>query len=115
MLLMERIYETLAEYDNVLTAEDFSVEWCGMSRSWYAERRHKGRDLSVKASIRCLNKLAVRRAVYLMGRRKFGTLRDAEIDALGELQQAIRDYLAEQHGITESALSAGPQTRMLGN
>lgn len=115
MLLIEQVYETLAEHDLVLTAEEFSMDWCAKSRSWYAERRHSGRDFSVTAAINCLDKVNLKLAIFSMSQRRLGGLLEAEIRALGDVKEALKSYLAEQHRITEVVLSKTPQTKMLRN
>ncbi len=113
MLLIEQIYETLTEHDLVLTAEEFSLDWCGKSRSWYGERRHSRRDFSVTAAISCLDKVNLRQVGLSLSNRRLGGLLEAEIRALDEVREALKAYLAEQHRITEVTLSKTPHTKML--
>ncbi len=115
MLLMEQIFETLTEHDLVLTAEEFSLDWCGKSRSWYAERRHSRRDFSITAAISCLDKVNLKQVGLSLSNRRMGGLLEAEIRALDEMREALKAYLAEQHRITEVALSDAPQVKMLRN
>ncbi|WP_171134953.1 DUF6626 family protein [Ruegeria sp. HKCCD7221] len=113
MLLIEQVYIKLSECDLVETAEDFSRDWCGKSRSWYAERRHNKRDFSVTAAINCIEAINLKRALLSMRGRRFSGLLEVEIRELGQLQEDIQTYLAEQHRITEVALSKTPRSQLL--
>ncbi len=105
MLLIEKIFELLVEHDLVSSAEDFSTDWCCKSRSWYAERKHSKRDFSVTAAISCLDTSNRKQLLLRMRQRRMGGLLEAEILALGQIQDALRAFLHDQHRITEVALS----------
>ncbi|MCF2904642.1 hypothetical protein L0666_06565 [Octadecabacter sp. CECT 8868] len=113
LTLVELVYETLAEHDLVLTAEDFSTDWCRKSKSWYAERKHNGRGFSVTAAIDCLDAVNMKCAILSLSQRRMGGLLEAEINALGDISEALKTYLAEQHRITEVALRKTPTSKML--
>lgn len=115
MLLIESVYRALAEHDLVLSAEDFSTDWCGKSRSWYAERKHSERDFSVTAAIDCLERINMRRTMLKLSNRRMGGLLETEIRVLDEISEALREWLAEQHRITEVRLREMPRGKMLGN
>lgn len=104
-MLIEKVFELLCEHDLVASAEDFSTEWCCKSRSWYAERKHSKRDFSVTAAISCLDTSNRKQLLLRMRQRRMGGLLEAEILALGQIQEALRAYLHDQHRITEVALS----------
>lgn len=113
MLLIERVLNVLVEHDLVETAEDFSMDWCCKSRSWYAERKHSKRDFSVTAAISCLDAANRKLLLLRMRQKRLGGLLNAEIMAVGEIEDALRAFLHEQHRITEVALSEAGTGKML--
>ncbi len=113
MLLIEKILGLLVEQDLVATAEEFSTDWCCKSRSWYAERKHSRRDFSVTAAISCLDTANRKLMLLRMRQKRMGGLLQAEIAALGQIEDALRAFLHEQHRITEVALSKTGSGKML--
>ena len=114
MLLIEKILDLLVEHDLVETAEDFSIDWCCKSRSWYAERKHSRRDFSVTAAISCLDTANRKLLMLRLRQKRMGGLLNAEVVALGQIEDALREFLQEQHRITEVALSEPGKGKMLG-
>ena len=57
MTLLEQIYTQLYYTALVDCAEQFSVDYLGKSKSWYAVQRHKEREFSVSAAIQCVRSL----------------------------------------------------------
>lgn len=57
MTLLEQTYTQLYYTALVDCAEQFSVDYLGKSKSWYAVQRHKGREFSVGAAIQCVRSL----------------------------------------------------------
>ena len=113
MLLIEKILNLLVEHDMVASAEDFSTDWCCKSRSWYAERKHSKRDFSVTAAISCLDTANRKLLMLRMRQKRMGGLLNAEVVALGQIEDALRAFLHEQHRITEVALSETGSSKML--
>jgi hypothetical protein len=54
MTLLEQTYEHLSRAGLTSSAEAFSRDYLGKSRSWFAYQKHAGRDYSVAAAIQCL-------------------------------------------------------------
>ncbi len=109
MILIEKVFKHQCEHDLVLTAEDFSTDWCGKSKSWYAVQKHSGSEFSVTAAINCLDKVSMKLVLLKMSRRRMGGLLEAEIRALDEIRQRLKEYLNEQHRITEVKLTKTAQ------
>lgn len=106
MLLMELIFTELYEFDIVDSAEEFSIDWCGRSKSWYGVQKNKGSDLSVSAAITLLNHVKMRRSMRIIGRQKMGSIFEYEITILSGIIEHLGDYLLLSHNIVEVAETA---------
>lgn len=113
MTLLEQVYERLVEHDLVQNGEEFSTNWCSKSKSWFGERKHSGRDFSVTAAIDCMQSVQLKIATLRLSNRRMGGLLEAEIRGLDDVNTALKVFLAEQHRITEVALDAAPERKML--
>lgn len=103
MLLMEKIYNELAEVDLVDNAEEFSIKWCNKSRSWFAVQKNKGGDLTIQTAICLLNYVKVRRAIRFISRKQLGSILDDEIDLLTSVVEQLDSYLLDAHQIVAVA------------
>jgi len=52
-----------------------------------------------------LDQVNVKAALLKLSRRRMGGLLEAEIIALDQIQQSLRNYLSEQHRITQVKLT----------
>lgn len=109
MLLIEKIYGRLLETDLVDSAEDFSIVWCGKSKSWFAERKHSGRDFSISTAINCLDHIRTKRFFAQRKNLSLDGLLDYEIRTLDQITAEIKEYLLEQHRISEVAVQKDGQ------
>lgn len=114
MLLMEEIYLQLREQDLVETAEQFSTDWCWRSRSWYAVQKNKQKDLTVTTAITCLNNVKVKLALAHLRRKKFGSIIDSDIEALGCIKSRLETYLIVKHRVAAVADDLMLNEKMLG-
>ena len=113
MTLLVEVFERLIEHDLVQSAEEFSTDWCGKSKSWFGERKHSGRDFSVTAAIDCIRSVQLKLVTLRLSNRRMGGFLEPDIRALDEVNAALKAFLAEQHRITEVALDAAPKRKML--
>jgi hypothetical protein len=113
MILIEKVFKHLCEHDLVLTAEDFSTDWCGKSRSWYAVQKHNDSDFSIPAAITCLNRVKVKTALAHLRRKRLGSVGDDDIRLLGAIKESLETYLLEHHRIAAVAEAETPKRKML--
>jgi hypothetical protein len=111
MLLMEEVYEQLRQDSFVETAEDFSVDWCWRSKSWFAVQKNKGSDFTVDVAINCLNKVKIKIALAHISRKKFGGIADSDLRILEDVKGKIEQYLLEQHRIASVAEDEVPRIK----
>lgn len=93
MTLLEQTYEHLSRAGLTSSAEAFSRDYLGKSRSWFAYQKHAGRDFSVAAAVQCLRSLRSRQAELEMGAEKQA--------ALVEATDALLSHLREKHLVAD--------------
>jgi hypothetical protein len=103
MLLMEKVYQQLKQDVFVETAEDFSVDWCWRSKSWFAVQRNSDHDFTVEVAINCLNTVKKKIAWTHLRRKKLGSIADSDLRILNDVRFKLERYLLDQHRITAVA------------
>lgn len=93
MTLLEQTYEQLNRAGLTQSAEAFSRDYLGKSRTWFAYQKHAGRDYSVAAAIQCLRTIKER-------------LQDRALDAadrtlLVRTAEQLQVHLSIQHSIAD--------------
>jgi hypothetical protein len=99
MSIMEEVYDQLKQDNFVDTAEDFSVDWCWRSKSWYSVQKNKGSDFSIVVAINCLNKVKIKIALEHIKKKKFGSIAESNIKLLSVVQDKLSEYLLLEHRI----------------
>jgi hypothetical protein len=99
MSIMEEVYDQLKQDNFVDTAEDFSVDWCWRSKSWYSVQKNKGSDFSIAVAINCLNKVKIKIALEYIKKKKFGSIAESNIRLLNAVQDKLSEYLLLEHRI----------------
>lgn len=94
MTLLEQTYRQLAAVGLTTTAEEFSKEWVGRHKAWFAYQTHTRRDFSAASAIHCLRsiRLALQRGETL-NRMQLATLNAAAAHILQHLNES--HYVAE--------------------
>jgi hypothetical protein len=93
MTLLETIYSELRQAGLVENAEDFSINYLGRSKHWYAFQKHAGRDFSVGAAIHCLR--CIRAEQRSSARSK------AQKVALRGVEAQVAAHLNTQHCVAD--------------
>lgn len=57
MTLLEQTYRQLAAVGLTTTAEEFSKEWVGRHKAWFAYQTHTRRDFSAASAIHCYREI----------------------------------------------------------
>lgn len=91
MTLLEQTYEHLSRAGLTSSAEAFSRDYLGKSRSWFAHQKHAGRDYSVAAAIQCLR--------VIKERLQSQELNVVERTLLVRTADQLQLHLAAQHSI----------------
>jgi hypothetical protein len=103
VLLMEEVYQQLRRDGFVETAEDFSVDWCWRSKSWFAVQKNKGGDFAIEVAINCLSAVNVWINLAHLRRKQLGSIADSDLRILNDVRSKLELYLLEQHRITAVA------------
>jgi hypothetical protein len=90
MTLLETIYSELRQAGLVENAEDFSINYLGRSKHWYAFQKHAQRDFSVGAAIQCLRSV-----------QSHSKTAGSQRSTLQRIIAQLRGHLNEHHGIAE--------------
>lgn len=90
MTLLETIYTELKQAGLVANAEDFSSNYLGRSKHWFAFQKHAQRDFSVGAAVQCLRSIQSQSTSVPLQR-----------SALLRIKHQLRHHLSERYGIAE--------------
>lgn len=90
MTLLETIYTELKQAGLVANAEDFSSNYLGRSKHWFAFQKHSQRDFSVGAAVQCLRSIQSQSTSVPLQR-----------SALLRIKYQLRHHLSERYGIAE--------------
>lgn len=93
MTLLEQTYTGLRQAGLVRTAEEFSTNYLGKNKNWYALQAHYGRDFSVGAAVQCLRIVRVR--------REPAELLQVQLLVLCKAERALLLYLNNNYSINE--------------
>ena len=52
-MILDKVFETLKEYDRTLTKKKFALDYLGKSKSYLYVMKHNGTDISNDALCRC--------------------------------------------------------------
>lgn len=99
------VFKCLLQHQLVGSAEAFSVEWCGKSKSWYAERKHAGKDFGVSAGVECYRAVEQKLEQMRRRRRRIGAVLDDEVAALEAARDIVQQHLMENHLIAAVSTS----------
>lgn len=91
MTLLEQTYLQLRDAGLVKCAEDFSRDYLGKNKNWYAFQTHTGRDFSVAAAVQCLRKIEL----CLKYEKPCPTIKILLLN----LQSKLKKLLSTQHSI----------------
>jgi len=78
MTLLEQTFQQLNRAGLTQSAEAFSRDYLGKSRSWFAYQKHAGRDYSVAAAIQCLRNIRSQQRSSGLSSAQQVTLRQVE-------------------------------------
>mgnify|MGYP001765413923 CR=1 FL=1 len=93
MTLLEQTYRELRAAGLTQCAEEFSRDYLGKNKNWYAFQTHTGRDFSVAAAVQCLRSLRSRLAAP--------GIEQAERRALEAAEQALLMHLNDTHLVAD--------------
>lgn len=93
MTLLEQTYRQLRDIGLVKTGEDFSTQYLGRNKNWYAWQRHAGRELSAAAAVNCLRAVRAQLATPLLA--------TAQQHALKETAEQLLEHLQARHCIAD--------------
>lgn len=94
MTLLENTYHKLKQAQLTTTCEAFSRDYIGKSRTWFAWRRHAGRDFSPAAAIHCLRSIRAQR-------QRNRALNGLQLGALAEAERELLQHLNERHFVAD--------------
>lgn len=96
MTLLEQTYRQLRNIGLVTTGEDFSTQYLGRNKNWYAWQRHAGRELSAAAAVNCLRAVRAQLATPLLATDQRRALKETAEQLLAHLQarHSIADVCA---------------------
>jgi hypothetical protein len=113
MTILENVFEQLEAVELIETAEEYSLDWCNKSRSWFANRKHQGGEFGISAAINCLDRVNHRLCMMKFKTRRFGNLVDEEIETLERIQTQLEEFLLSHHRIAKVQLTELHQSKML--
>lgn len=93
MTLLEQTYEQLNRAGLTESAEAFSRDYLGKSRTWFAYQKHTGRDYSVAAAIQCLRNIRLQQ-----GCRE---LSNAQQVALRRIEAQLTKHLNTRYNVAD--------------
>ena len=93
MTLLEQTYLQLRDTGLVKCAEDFSRNYLGKNKNWYAFQTHNGRTFSVSAAVQCLRSIREQQSLAELGDSQNAVLDWAEVELL--------TYLNETHLVAD--------------
>lgn len=111
--LTENTFRTLRENGIVTSAENFSIDWCRRSQSYFAERKHTGNDFSIVTAMACLDKLRIASFFLRERKKRFQANVDEELNILLALETQLLQFLDEHHDVTHVTLRRSAQMEYL--
>lgn len=94
MTLIEQTYRQLAAVGLTTTEEEFSKEWVGRHKAWFAYQTHTQRDFSAASAIHCLR--AIRQKL-----RRSDVLSTSQQRALRTSAARLLQHLNRAHFVAE--------------
>ena len=94
-------YKLLADNDLVQTAEQFSKNWVGKNKGWFAYTHCKGRDFSTDAALNTLRETRKHKQMLAPKVQQLGVMATDTLEVLDTIEQLIEQHLERKHKIKQ--------------
>ena len=99
MNTLEQTYTLLADNDLVQTAEQFSKNWVGKNKGWFAYTHCKGRDYSTDAALNTLRETRKQKQMLVPKVKQLGVMVTDTLEVLDTVEKLIEQHLERKHKI----------------
>ena len=101
MNTLEQTYTLLADNDLVQTAEQFSKNWVGKNKGWFAYTHCKGRDFSTDAALNTLRETRKHKQMLAPRVQQLGVMVTDTLEVLDTVEQLIEQHLERKHHLKQ--------------